>query len=64
MSDGFTHLGLPVAQFEVQVEDCMFRGDASHLASLLYYEGLSSSTLTRLDQLVTKVTGQLFVFYA
>ncbi|XP_019210462.1 synaptonemal complex protein 2-like isoform X2 [Oreochromis niloticus] len=40
--------------FEVQVEDCMFRGDASHLASLLYYEGLSSSTLTRLDQLVTK----------
>lgn len=57
MSDGFTHLHLPVAQFEVQVEDCMLHGDASHLASLLYYEGLTSSTLTRLDQLVTKVRG-------
>ncbi|XP_039859756.1 synaptonemal complex protein 2-like isoform X6 [Simochromis diagramma] len=54
MSDGFTHLRLPVAQFEVQVEDCMLHGDTSHLASLLYYEGLTSSTLTRLDQLVTK----------
>ncbi|XP_013763373.1 synaptonemal complex protein 2-like isoform X3 [Pundamilia nyererei] len=40
--------------FEVQVEDCMLHGDTSHLASLLYYEGLTSSTLTRLDQLVTK----------
>lgn len=57
MSDGFTHLRLPVAQFEVQVEDCMLHGDMSRLASLLYYEGLTSSTLTRLDQLVTKVRG-------
>lgn len=40
--------------FEVQVEDCMLHGDTSHLASLIYYEGLTSSTLTRLDQLVTK----------
>ncbi|XP_035771364.1 synaptonemal complex protein 2-like [Neolamprologus brichardi] len=40
--------------FEVQVEDCMLHGDTPHLASLIYYEGLTSSTLTRLDQLVTK----------
>ncbi|XP_039983486.1 synaptonemal complex protein 2-like isoform X2 [Xiphias gladius] len=38
----------------VQMEDCLLRGDSSHLVSLLHYEGLTSTTLTRLDQLVTK----------
>ena len=46
-----------VWQFQVKMEDCLLRGDSSHLVSLLHYEGLTSTTLTRLDQLVTKVTG-------
>ena len=46
-----------VCQMEVRVEDCLLRGDASDLAYVLRHEGLSSITLTRLDQLVTKVTG-------
>ncbi|XP_041824117.1 synaptonemal complex protein 2-like isoform X2 [Melanotaenia boesemani] len=41
------------AMFEVQVNDCLLHGDAPRLVSLLRYEGLSSFTLTRLDQLVT-----------
>ncbi|XP_040922055.1 synaptonemal complex protein 2-like isoform X2 [Toxotes jaculatrix] len=40
--------------FQVQMEDCLLRGDSSHLVSVLHYEGLTSTTLTRLDQLVTK----------
>ncbi|XP_049912361.1 synaptonemal complex protein 2-like [Epinephelus moara] len=39
---------------EVKMEDCLDRGDSSDLVSLLRDEGLSSVTLTRLDQLVTK----------
>ncbi|KAM8730890.1 synaptonemal complex protein 2-like isoform 4-T7 [Acanthopagrus schlegelii] len=39
---------------EVRVEDCLLRGDASDLAYVLRHEGLSSITLARLDQLVTK----------
>ena len=46
-----------VCQMEVRVEDCLLRGDSSDLAYVLRHEGLSSITLTRLDQLVTKVTG-------
>ncbi|XP_017158667.1 synaptonemal complex protein 2-like isoform X2 [Poecilia reticulata] len=42
------------AMFELQVDDCLLRGDSSRLASLLHYEGLTSSTLTRLHLLVTK----------
>ncbi|XP_047423813.1 synaptonemal complex protein 2-like isoform X3 [Mugil cephalus] len=40
--------------FEVKLEDCLLRGDSTHLVSLLHYEGLTTTTLTRLDQLVTK----------
>ncbi|XP_030613035.1 synaptonemal complex protein 2-like [Archocentrus centrarchus] len=40
--------------FEAQVEDCLLRGDSPRLVSLLHYEGLTGSTLIRLDQLVTK----------
>ncbi|XP_044032708.1 synaptonemal complex protein 2-like isoform X1 [Siniperca chuatsi] len=39
---------------EVKVEDCLIRGDSSDLVSVLHYEGLTSTTLTRLDQVVTK----------
>ncbi|XP_049421469.1 synaptonemal complex protein 2-like [Epinephelus fuscoguttatus] len=39
---------------EVKMEDCLDRGNSSDLVSLLRDEGLSSVTLTRLDQLVTK----------
>ncbi|XP_016518620.1 synaptonemal complex protein 2-like isoform X2 [Poecilia formosa] len=42
------------AMFELQVNDCLLRGDSSRLVSLLHYEGLTSSTLTRLHLLVTK----------
>lgn len=44
-----------VCQFEVKMEDCLIRGDASGLVSVLHHEGLSNITLSRLDQLVTKV---------
>ncbi|MED6236004.1 hypothetical protein ATANTOWER_003142 [Ataeniobius toweri] len=40
--------------FELQMDDCLLRGDSSRLVSLLHYEGLNSSTLTRLHHLVTK----------
>ncbi|XP_032408077.1 synaptonemal complex protein 2-like [Xiphophorus hellerii] len=43
-----------LSQFELQVDDCLLRGDSSLLVSLLHYEGLTSSTLTRLHLLVTK----------
>ncbi|XP_023249919.1 synaptonemal complex protein 2-like isoform X2 [Seriola lalandi dorsalis] len=36
------------------MEDCLLRGDSSRLVSVLQYEGLTSTTLTKLDQLVTK----------
>eukprot|EP00064_Thunnus_orientalis_P023547 superscaffoldBa00009008_g23794 len=36
------------------MDDCLTRGDSSQLVSLLHYEGLTSTTLTTLDQLVTK----------
>ncbi|KAG8009696.1 Guanine nucleotide-binding protein G(s) subunit alpha [Nibea albiflora] len=36
------------------MENCLTRGDSSELVSVLRSEGLSSITLTRLDQLVTK----------
>ncbi|XP_073344736.1 synaptonemal complex protein 2-like [Pagrus major] len=39
---------------EVRVEDCLLRGDSSDLVYVLRHEGLSSITLTRLHQLVTK----------
>lgn len=38
------------------MEECLLRRDSSHLVSVLHYEGLTSITLTRLDQVVTKVT--------
>ncbi|KAI3355000.1 hypothetical protein L3Q82_004801 [Scortum barcoo] len=52
---------------QVKMEDCLIGGDSSHLVSLLRYEGLTSITLTRLDQLVTKICGStpswlLFVY--
>ncbi|PWA15689.1 hypothetical protein CCH79_00019586 [Gambusia affinis] len=40
--------------FELQVDGCLLRGDSSQLVSLLHYEGLTSSTLTRLHLLVIK----------
>lgn len=46
-----------MCQFTVKMDDCLLRGDSSHLVSVIHYEGLTSTTLTRLDQLVTKVTG-------
>ncbi|XP_026218733.1 synaptonemal complex protein 2-like isoform X2 [Anabas testudineus] len=36
------------------MDDCLHRGDSFHLVSVIHYEGLTSTTLTRLDQLVTK----------
>ncbi|XP_043960987.1 synaptonemal complex protein 2-like isoform X3 [Gambusia affinis] len=42
------------AMFELQVDGCLLRGDSSQLVSLLHYEGLTSSTLTRLHLLVIK----------
>lgn len=53
------HLTLKVCvcQLEVKMEDCLICGDSSDLVSVLRYEGLTSVTLSRLDQLVTKVTG-------
>lgn len=44
-------------QFALKMDDCLHRGDSFHLVSVIHYEGLTSTTLTRLDQLVTKVTG-------
>ncbi|XP_028289308.1 synaptonemal complex protein 2-like [Parambassis ranga] len=41
-------------QFELKVEDCLLHGDSPRLVSLVQDEGLTNSTLTRLDQLVTK----------
>ncbi|TKS87295.1 Lethal(3)malignant brain tumor-like protein 4 [Collichthys lucidus] len=41
-------------QMCVKMENCLTRGDSSDLVSVLRSEGLSSITLTRLDQLVTK----------
>ncbi|CAK6982995.1 synaptonemal complex protein 2-like isoform X3, partial [Scomber scombrus] len=38
----------------VKMEECVSRGDSSQLVSLLQSEGLNSTVLTRLDQLVTK----------
>nr|XP_020477514.1 synaptonemal complex protein 2-like isoform X2 [Monopterus albus] len=40
--------------FEVETEDCLRRGDLSHLVSVLRSEGLTKGTLARLHQLVTK----------
>lgn len=48
----------PLIQFELKMDDCLLRGDSPHLVSVIQYEGLTGSTLTRLDQLVTKVTGR------
>lgn len=39
------------------MEDCLNRGDPAGLVSILHHEGLSSITLSRLDQLVTQVRG-------
>ncbi|CAK6982997.1 synaptonemal complex protein 2-like isoform X3, partial [Scomber scombrus] len=39
---------------DVKMEECVSRGDSSQLVSLLQSEGLNSTVLTRLDQLVTK----------
>lgn len=47
-----------VCEFEAQVDDCVLRGDASRLVSLIRQEGLNATTLIRLDQLITKVTVQ------
>lgn len=46
-----------MSQFAVKMDDCLLRGDSSHLVSVIHYEGLTSTTLARMDQLVTKVTG-------
>ncbi|XP_074484368.1 synaptonemal complex protein 2-like isoform X2 [Sebastes fasciatus] len=43
-----------MCQMEVRMEDCLLRGDSLHLVSVLHDEGLTSITLTRLDQLVSK----------
>lgn len=40
------------------MEDCLVRGDPTDLVSVLHHDGLSGITISRLDQLVTKVTGQ------
>ncbi|XP_037829171.1 synaptonemal complex protein 2-like isoform X2 [Kryptolebias marmoratus] len=40
--------------FELQVDDCLLRGDSTRLVSMIHHEGLSSSTLNRLNHLVTK----------
>ncbi|XP_035854087.1 synaptonemal complex protein 2-like isoform X2 [Sander lucioperca] len=46
---------------EIKMEECVSRGLSSDLASLLRCEGLTTITLTRLDQLVTKsVSGSGF----
>lgn len=42
-------------QLEVKMEDCLNRGDPAGLASVLHHEGLSGTTLSRLNQLVTRV---------
>ncbi|XP_041670602.1 synaptonemal complex protein 2-like [Cheilinus undulatus] len=39
---------------EIRMEDCVLRGDSTDLVSVLRGEGLTSITLSRLDQLVTK----------
>ncbi|XP_034416577.1 synaptonemal complex protein 2-like [Cyclopterus lumpus] len=39
---------------EVQMENCLVHGDPSGLVSVLHHEGLTGTTLTRLDRLVTK----------
>ncbi|KAM7369507.1 hypothetical protein PAMP_010826 [Pampus punctatissimus] len=36
------------------MDDCLTRGDSPQLVSLLHFEGLTGTTLNRLDQLVTK----------
>lgn len=45
-----------MGQFQVQMEECLLSRDSSHLVSVLQYEGLTNTTLTKLNQLVTKVT--------
>ncbi|XP_055363670.1 synaptonemal complex protein 2-like isoform X2 [Betta splendens] len=40
--------------FAVKIDDCLLRGDSSHLVSVIQYEGLTSTTLSTLDTLVTK----------
>ncbi|XP_013889633.1 synaptonemal complex protein 2-like isoform X2 [Austrofundulus limnaeus] len=40
--------------FELQVEDCFLHGDSSRLVSVIHQEGLSVSTLNRLNHLVNK----------
>ncbi|XP_023123607.2 synaptonemal complex protein 2-like isoform X2 [Amphiprion ocellaris] len=40
--------------FKVLMENCLHRGDAAQLVSLLRREGLTTTTVTRLDILVTK----------
>lgn len=47
-----------VFQMEVKLEECLNRADPAGLASLLHHEGLSSTTLSRLGQLVTQVRGR------
>ncbi|XP_060889737.1 synaptonemal complex protein 2-like isoform X1 [Labrus mixtus] len=39
---------------ELKMEDCVIREDSSDLVSVLRHEGLTSVSLSRLDQLVTK----------
>ncbi|XP_029384938.1 synaptonemal complex protein 2-like isoform X2 [Echeneis naucrates] len=47
--------------FQVLMEDCLERGDSCDLASVLKDEGLTISTLTKLDQVVTKnLCGSVF----
>lgn len=45
-----------VSQLEIKMEDCLARGDPTDLVSVLHHDGLSGTTITKLDQLVTKVT--------
>lgn len=47
-----------VFQLEVRLEECVERADVAGLASVLHREGLSSTTLSRLGQLVTQVRGR------
>lgn len=48
-------LGVHVFQLEVKMENCLNRDDPAGLVSVLQHEGLTSSTLGRLNQLVTRV---------
>lgn len=47
-----------VFQLEVQLEECVKQADAAGLVSVLHHEGLSSTSLSRLGQLVTQVRGR------